>query len=649
MPAAAMMSQRWWSMFDPRTRHGQIYLFLLAVRCYSALYGYGYIHPDEWMQSGEPYFGFSLDGVEARLTWEWHPEHALRSLSALVMQYLAVEPLLKIYRLLSSSLSGQALFLIQRINMLFWTLVLDVSVVFILPPQIARHIHYLFGISTAATTFLIRPFSNSFEAHLLAFCLLHVSNFFKDPAWYKSAGVVGLRWGVLLALIGVDGFFTRFTFAIFALPLAIFVLYRHVQVAAEGHKRTALGSLAIAVNCVVIFLAGRVESDTNFYTRAADTNGVEVAGFWGTKWVVPPINALLYNLKTENVAQHGLHPRWLHVVVNLPMMVGVANCVILVVYGWQFGRERLHPGTAIHGAGNEGAMSQDEQERIEVEQTVKGAEGVVAGPSSTTPSQTSDDQDIPYVDNEPIIVPLSLATIIFALAILSLSPHQEPRFLLPLAFPSTIIMAYALQSPTFTSRPSLTRTLCVLHVIQHILQLVLFSFLHQAALLPTLFSIDTSFSHLPSHNPLWNRYEHHLLYRTFSVPLHFLPNKVSGMYPRVEQYDSATDPGKLVHMASTACDHTWVYAPTWVVGGLQEDAHKQGRVEMVGVGMVSWHLDMDHLSESWALIKEVGWKEAFAIQKLAVQCIDHTQIDDTVESQGQPERPQVDPPSHDDL
>ncbi|KAJ9474876.1 GPI mannosyltransferase 4 [Pseudozyma hubeiensis] len=565
------------------------------------------------------------------------------------MQYIAVEPLLKIYRIFNSSLSGRALFLVQRINMLLWTLVLDVSVVLVLPPQTSRYVHYLFGISTAATTFLVRPFSNSHEAHLLAFCLLHVSNFFKNPTWYKSGGVVGLQWGTLCAWMCVDGFFTRFTFAIFALPLAIVVLCCHAQIVVEGRKWSALGSLVVAMTCAVRFFAGRAGTDTTFYTKAANANCVEVAGLWGTKWVVPPINALLYNLKTENVAQHGLHPRWLHVVVNLPMMVGVANCVILVVYGWQFGRDRLRASTALPSAGNGDAVSQDEQERKEVERAINEGEGSVADPSSTTTAQRSEDQNVPYVDIEPIIVPLSLATIIFALTILSLSPHQEPRFLLPLAFPSTIIMAYALQSPTFTSRPSLTRTLCILHIVQHVLQLVLFSFLHQAALLPTLFSIDTSFSHLPLHNPLWNRYEHHLLYRTFNVPLHFLPNKGSGMYPRVEGYDSHTHPGKLVHEASIACDHTWVYAPTWVVGGLQEEAHRQGRVQMVKVGMVSWHVDMDHLGESWALVKDVGWKEAFAIQKLAVQCIKHTQKEDTVESQERPERPQANPPSHDDL
>lgn len=38
--------------------------------------------------------------------------------------------------------------------------------------------------------------------------------------------------------------------------------------------------------------------------------------------VLTPLNFLSYNITPSNLAAHGLHPRWLHVVVNLPMIVG---------------------------------------------------------------------------------------------------------------------------------------------------------------------------------------------------------------------------------------------------------------------------------------------------------------------------------------
>lgn len=38
--------------------------------------------------------------------------------------------------------------------------------------------------------------------------------------------------------------------------------------------------------------------------------------------VVTPLNFLMYNFSSQNLAEHGLHPRWLHVFVNFPMLFG---------------------------------------------------------------------------------------------------------------------------------------------------------------------------------------------------------------------------------------------------------------------------------------------------------------------------------------
>ena len=41
-----------------------------------------------------------------------------------------------------------------------------------------------------------------------------------------------------------------------------------------------------------------------------------------SKPVITPYNFVKYNLSAENLADHGLHPNWLHVGVNLPMLLG---------------------------------------------------------------------------------------------------------------------------------------------------------------------------------------------------------------------------------------------------------------------------------------------------------------------------------------
>lgn len=38
--------------------------------------------------------------------------------------------------------------------------------------------------------------------------------------------------------------------------------------------------------------------------------------------VITPLNNLLYNMNTENLALHGIHPRYTHFAVNLPLLYG---------------------------------------------------------------------------------------------------------------------------------------------------------------------------------------------------------------------------------------------------------------------------------------------------------------------------------------
>ena len=43
----------------------------------------------------------------------------------------------------------------------------------------------------------------------------------------------------------------------------------------------------------------------------------------------PPLRSLLYNLSPTNLASHGLHPRYTHLLVNLPMLLGPAVPILL--------------------------------------------------------------------------------------------------------------------------------------------------------------------------------------------------------------------------------------------------------------------------------------------------------------------------------
>jgi phosphatidylinositol glycan class Z len=45
--------------------------------------------------------------------------------------------------------------------------------------------------------------------------------------------------------------------------------------------------------------------------------------------VIAPLNSLLYNTQSANLALHGVHPRWQHFLVNLPQLLGPATLLLL--------------------------------------------------------------------------------------------------------------------------------------------------------------------------------------------------------------------------------------------------------------------------------------------------------------------------------
>lgn len=52
-------------------------------------------------------------------------------------------------------------------------------------------------------------------------------------------------------------------------------------------------------------------------------------------WILTPLNLLRYNLASSNLAEHGLHSRWLHAVVNGPILFGAGIWAVATVL-WGF-------------------------------------------------------------------------------------------------------------------------------------------------------------------------------------------------------------------------------------------------------------------------------------------------------------------------
>ena len=192
-----------------------------------------------------------------------------------------------------------------------------------------------------------------------------------------------------------------------------------------------------------------------------------------------PLNSFLYNMDSSNLAQHGLHPRLTHFLVNAPMVCGPLFLVVIAL-----------------------------------------ACRAAAARSTGTPEHG-----------------LLLATVFLPLALLSTAPHQEARFLLPLVIPTVLLgVDFLFPSPhakrasdegSGDTRPVRCRaprhgTAMLWLWFAYNAALTLFwGSLHQGGILPALAYLKTSA--VPAvEEGLHQQQQHVMFFHTYMPPLHLL-------------------------------------------------------------------------------------------------------------------------------
>ncbi|KAL7284770.1 hypothetical protein ACG7TL_002077 [Trametes sanguinea] len=241
-----------------------LYLGLLAIRVCFAFLGTGYIHPDEYFQNGEVVAG--------------------------------------------QASAPQFIFVAERLPFLLSSLILDYSIYHLVHESARLQALLLISSSYVMHTYQVRPFSNSLEAVFVALSLVLLKRLFLSEAGQGKSQRVSI-YLASLAFAAVCGVFTRITFAAFFLPIALEVL--------KWGLRTSRFSLAVFARLfslpVLVAVAaslGFVYADTVYFQNTTRPAHLELT----------PLNFLRYNMLPSNLAEHGLHPRWLHLVVNLPMI-----------------------------------------------------------------------------------------------------------------------------------------------------------------------------------------------------------------------------------------------------------------------------------------------------------------------------------------
>lgn len=145
-------------------------------------------------------------------------------------------------------------------------------------------------------TYQTHTFSNSIETQLLlvVLSLIHLLRRSKDS---KPSFQISTLLGMLISL----GIFNRITFIAFLIFPSLTLIRRYLR---------AKPSLAVLITSFAV---------TSFIFVCIDTYI-----FSSEEWVIAPLNNLIYNSSTENLSKHGLHPRYTHLLINIPQIIGPA-------------------------------------------------------------------------------------------------------------------------------------------------------------------------------------------------------------------------------------------------------------------------------------------------------------------------------------
>ncbi|KAL4807837.1 Alg9-like mannosyltransferase family-domain-containing protein [Aspergillus unguis] len=327
------------------------YLILLLIRVYFAL-SPSYIHPDEHFQGLEVFAGRILS-YPSRVPWEFTSERPIRSIFPLWPIYDVPISLLKWFynETGKGNPPAELVYYVVRGCMFLLSFVLeDWAVHELVPlPRHRRVAVVLVASSYVTWTHQTHTFSNSLETLLVLWGLVLINRIIDNKR--RSS----LFSCAVLSFICVAGVFNRVTFPAF-LAIPGLQLLPHFW-------RKPLSLLSV-VSFGLIFFCIAIFADTTFYRPSASLSDALRSP------IITPLNNLLYNTDSSNLALHGLHPHTNHFLVNLPQLIGPALvAMVLDVY-----KQRSIPS---------------------------------------------------WVKN------IRAASALSATAMLSIFPHQEPRFLIP--------------------------------------------------------------------------------------------------------------------------------------------------------------------------------------------------------------------------
>ncbi len=134
----------------------------------------------------------------------------------------------------------------------------------------------------------------------------------------------------LVATICVVGVFNRPTFLFFGMPIVFFWLMRGMGTKTISFMDFNLRMTALVL-CAIPSLIFFICMDS-LYFGYLSLSDIHVLDIGINNFVVTPLNFILYNIDPQNTAQHGVHPKYLHILVNIPLLYNILGVVAILSF-----------------------------------------------------------------------------------------------------------------------------------------------------------------------------------------------------------------------------------------------------------------------------------------------------------------------------
>lgn len=210
------------------------------------------------------------------------------------------------------------------------------------------------GSSFVVLVFGSRTFSNTIEMaltslllYLVAECMVHSNTVIFQSEFldekYKEAKTTGekvkvyklksalpphtLNKCIYISTLCVIGFFNRPTFVLFGMPIVFFWLLRGMGSRSVSFIDFNLRIFSFVL-CAVPIICFCILVDS-FYYGFLTLSDIDYMQISIDNFVVTPLNFIRYNTDPQNTGQHGVHPKYLHLLVNIPMLYNILGILAI--------------------------------------------------------------------------------------------------------------------------------------------------------------------------------------------------------------------------------------------------------------------------------------------------------------------------------